>query len=267
MILISIYTATVASVLTTGDFSNRITGPQDLVGYKVGTNYGSTASEYVANYGGMKMALYPSAADTFAALRAGKVTAIILDYPVLVYYSRILNDPGLSLVDAILEYDFVGLAMRQNSTLIPTLNGAIVGLTQGGFSTQLTDKWVGEPKRPPTQAYDFFDTVGLWIWMFFWIIAGVLAFVAKKYCVRKSYKHTSWYGRWGGDEKARQEEDAKDAAAAGRRRFLHFKSLPSTDSFLPYSEGEEETDVDATQTPNLNLSVNPDEEEIESALM
>lgn len=255
-----------ASVLTTGDFTNRITGPQDLVGSKVGTSYGSTAADYVANYGGMNMALYPSGLDTFLALKNGKVPAIILDYPVLVYYSRIYNDPGLTIVESILEYDLIGLATRQNMSLIPSLNGVIVSLTQAGYSNQLTDKWVGQPKRPASQAYDIYDTIGLWIWMLFWVLAGVIAFVAKKYLIKKSYKHTSWYGKWGGDEAARNLEDEEDAAEEDKKRLLTIKHAQSSDSFAEYSEGEE-TDTDPMTPRKRKLSINNEPEDQYETLM
>lgn len=213
MILIAIYTATVASVLTTGDLSNRVVGPQDLIGHKVGSNYGSTAADYVTNYGGMQLVLYPTGKDAFFALKQDKVPAIILDYPVLVYYSRLYNEPGLEIVSSILEYDMIGLAMRPNSTMIQTLNGVIVGLTQTGYSSQLSLKWIGEPKRPMTQAYDVFDTVGLWIWMVFWAICGIVAFLLKKYVVKKNYKHVKWYSALGGDEDAVRKEETEDENA------------------------------------------------------
>lgn len=228
-----------------------------MVGSKVGTNYGSTAAEYVANYGGMNMAVYPSGHDAFMALKQGKVPAIILDYPVLVYYSRIYSDPGLTIINTILEYDFIGLAMRQNQSLIPSLNGVIVSLTQTGYSNQLMDKWVGQPKRPASQAYDIYDTLGLWIWMLFWILCGVVAFLVKKYLIKKTYKHTTWYGRWGGDEIARAEEDVEDAAKDEQKRLLTLRHHKSADSFAAYSDGEEETDTDAASTPvKRQLSLN-----------
>lgn len=233
-----------------------------MVGSKVGTNYGSTAAEYVANYGGMNMAVYPSGQDAFMALKHGKVPAIILDYPVLVYYSRIYSDPGLTIIDTILEYDFIGLAMRQNQSLIPSLNGVIVSLTQTGYSNQLTEKWVGQPKRPASQAYDIYDTLGLWIWMLFWVLAGVIAFVAKKYLIKKSYKHTSWYGRWGGDEIARAEEDVEDAVKDEQKRLLTLRHHKSADSFAAYSDGEEETDTDTATTPvKRKLTLNNGDDE------
>jgi hypothetical protein len=253
VILIAIYTANVASVLTTGDINNRILGPSDLIGVKVGSNFGSTAADYVAGYGGMQLTLYPTSADAFLALKAGKVPAIILDYPVLVYYSRLYAAPGLSIIDNILEYDLVGLAMRQNSTLIPTLNGVIVGLTQTGYSSQLSDKWVGQPKRAVTSSYDFFDTAGLWIWQAFWIFIGVTAFILKKYVIKKTYKKTSWYSSLGGV----QDPDESDGET--KPLISKVRSPRLAQSLSTYSEGEE-TDSDISSPKKLSQSINDDGE-------
>lgn len=240
VILIAIYTATVASLLTTGDINTQITGPQDLIGTKVGSNYGSTAAEYVSSYGGMQLSLFPNGRDAFLALKNGKVPAIILDYPVLVYYSRLYRDPSLTIVDAILEYDLIGLAMRQNSSMIATLNGEIVGLTQTGYSSQLMDKWVGQPKRSSTTSYDIFDTIGLWVWMTFWMVAGLAAFVLKKFVIKKSYKKTSWYKSWGGDDKSLKDEEAKDPAEKPLLSVIDSTS-DLNQSLATYSESDDET--------------------------
>jgi hypothetical protein len=252
VILIAIYTATVASVLTTGDLNNRVLGPQDLIGTKVGSNYGSTAADYVANYGGMQLTLFPSGKDAFLALKHGKIPSIILDYPVLVYYSRLYSEPGLTIVDSILEYDLIGLAMRQNSSFIPTLNGVIVGLTQTGYSSQLSDKWIGQPKRAITTSYDVYDTVGLWIWMLFWAVAGLAAFILKKFLVKKAYKKTSWYESWGGDlaDLPNDDESSKPLLT------LHPKHHDELNqSLATYSEGEEtDAETRSPQLPQLNIN-------------
>lgn len=251
VILIAIYTANVASVLTTGDLNSRIMGPQDLIGLKVGSNYGSTAADYVARYGGMKLVVYPTSHDAYYALRDGQVAAIILDYPVLVYYSRVGATPGMVIIDSNLEYDNIGLAMRQNSSLISNLNSAILGLTQTGYSTQLVDKWIGSPKRSTTQAYDFYDTSGLWIWMSIWCLIAIGAFVLKKYVIKKRYKHLPWYSKLGGEDEAIEEARKHGTFVDGDTTPLLTAPRPqaglSSQTLASYSEGEE-TDSDSTRT-------------------
>jgi polar amino acid transport system substrate-binding protein len=259
VILIAIYTATVASLLTTGDISSRIVGPQDLIGVKVGSNYGSTASEYVAGYGGMQLILFPNAHDAFMALKGGKVPAIIMDYPVLVYYSRLYPDPSMTIVESILEYDLIGLAMRRNSTMIATLNGVIVSLTQTGYSGQLSDKWIGQPKRSSMTSYDFFDTIGLWVWMGFWCIVGVVAFLLKKYVIKKSYKKLSWYSSWGGEESKLPTDDAETpekpllSVRHSRRRYNQL--------LAKYTESEPPSESEAPPSPSTMPSLSIQEEE------
>jgi ABC-type amino acid transport substrate-binding protein len=84
IIIISSFTAAIASALTVSQLESGIQGPEDLPGARVGTVRGATSEAYLRGRRA-KVRTYDSPADALAALGAGKVEAVVYDEPVLRY--------------------------------------------------------------------------------------------------------------------------------------------------------------------------------------
>ena len=84
ILIISSFTAAIASVLTVSQLESRIRGPQDLPGLRVAAVPGSTSEAYLQR---SRIALqpYPTPLACLEAVRAGEVDAMVYDAPVLRY--------------------------------------------------------------------------------------------------------------------------------------------------------------------------------------
>jgi ABC-type amino acid transport substrate-binding protein len=84
VIVISSFTATIASSLTLSQFHSLIRGPDDLRRVRVGTVPGTTSDEYLRSQG-----INPILAESLPAaldqLAAGQVAAVVYDAPLLLY--------------------------------------------------------------------------------------------------------------------------------------------------------------------------------------
>ncbi|MEX2466563.1 MAG: transporter substrate-binding domain-containing protein [Gemmatimonadota bacterium] len=87
IIVISFFTASIASSLTVNQLDSRVSGRQDLPQARVGSLEGAAAVAYLAD-DGVQVTPYPSIPAGLEALAAGELDAFVHDAPILQYYSR-----------------------------------------------------------------------------------------------------------------------------------------------------------------------------------
>jgi polar amino acid transport system substrate-binding protein len=136
-------TSSVTSVMTTLALANQINSLADLPGKTVGVFSGSVAEEF-AGETGLASRAFSGIDDTVAALKDGRVTAIIGDAPVLEYYAHTHPEAAVSVVGAILEPDKYGFGVGLHSPLTRELTVELLGVREDGIVEQLRSRYFGE---------------------------------------------------------------------------------------------------------------------------
>jgi polar amino acid transport system substrate-binding protein len=87
IIVISFFTAAIASSLTVTQLDSRVSGPEDLPQARVGTLEGSAAAAYLDDDGIASLS-FPSIPDGLEALASGGIDAFVHDVPILRYFGQ-----------------------------------------------------------------------------------------------------------------------------------------------------------------------------------
>lgn len=143
IVLVSLLTASFTTTLTINTLKGDINGPGDLPGRKVATVQGSTTETWL-NAKGAKVTPLADVPTCIAALRDGKVQAVVYDAPILQYESAKLNDEKLQMVGPVFERQNYAFALQQDSTLREKLNQALLTMHERGIGIELRKKYFGE---------------------------------------------------------------------------------------------------------------------------
>jgi ABC-type amino acid transport substrate-binding protein len=121
IIIISSFTAAIATALTLGSLKSNIQGPDDLSRVKVGTVQGSTSEEYLQNKR-LSYRNYRDVSDGLSALAAGKIDAMVYDAPILRYRVNTEFKDALQVIPVSFSRQDYGIALPANSLLRETVN-------------------------------------------------------------------------------------------------------------------------------------------------
>ncbi|WP_166646961.1 transporter substrate-binding domain-containing protein [Prosthecobacter fusiformis] len=143
IVLVSLLTASFTTTLTINTLKGDINGPGDLPGRKVATVKGSTAETWLTAKGA-KVQPEATIGECIAALKDGKVNAVVYDAPVLQYEAAKTQDEKLMMVGPVFERQNYAFALQQDSLLRERLNQAILTLQERGVSNELRTKYFGE---------------------------------------------------------------------------------------------------------------------------
>jgi ABC-type amino acid transport substrate-binding protein len=142
IIIISSFTAAIATALTVGQLSAAISGPEDLPGKRVGTVGGSTSEDYLFARG-----ISPRPFDTIEtaldALAAGSLDAVVYDAPVMQYHARRNMDGRVSVLPGVFERQDYALVLPQGSPLREDFNRIILEKTEGDWWQSVLSKYLG----------------------------------------------------------------------------------------------------------------------------
>ncbi len=136
-------TSTVTTVMTTLSLTNEISSLDDLEDRTVGAFTGSVAEEFVIEQG-MERRSYRDIDAAVAALRSGRIDAIVGDAPVLEYFAHTNPDIPLDVVGAIFEPDKYGFALPKGSALRRPVTVAIIGAHESDEIERLRIKYFGD---------------------------------------------------------------------------------------------------------------------------
>lgn len=142
VIAVSILTASLSAVFTVNSLSGEINGSSDLPGRKVATIGGSTAEAWLKKMGAdggpkVQVEAFPTVPDCLAALKNGKVKAVVYDGPILKYYVGVGGGDYFRLVPALFEKNNYGFGLQQGSPLRKRINQALLKLNENGVSEDL----------------------------------------------------------------------------------------------------------------------------------
>ncbi|MDN5787985.1 transporter substrate-binding domain-containing protein [Pseudorhodobacter sp.] len=136
-------TSSVTSVMTTLAITGSINGPADLPGKTIGVFAGSVSEDFAETFG-LHSRSYHGIDEAVAALKAGRVDAVIADAPVLEYYAHIHPEQNLSVVGEIFEPDKYGFAMPLDGDLRKPITIALLGLKEAGIVDELRRQYFGD---------------------------------------------------------------------------------------------------------------------------
>jgi polar amino acid transport system substrate-binding protein len=142
ILIISSFTASIASALTVNQLGTSVAGPGDLPKVKVGTVEPSGGSHYLQRrhlaYRG-----YKDAAAAIDGLAHGEVEAIVYEAPILQYQIKNRPDSGLIVLDGTFDNHGYALALQQNSPLREAINLALLEFVQSDDWTAVLARYLG----------------------------------------------------------------------------------------------------------------------------
>jgi len=154
VIAVSILTASLSAVFTVNSLGGDIKGSDDLPGQKVATIGGSTAETWLKKMGAtggqkVQVEVYPTVPDCLAALKGGKVKAVVYDAPILKYYVGESSGNDFMLVPALFERNNYGFGLQQGSALRKKVNQALLKLSENGVTDDLRHRFHLDDEASP----------------------------------------------------------------------------------------------------------------------
>ncbi|MEO0425054.1 MAG: transporter substrate-binding domain-containing protein [Pseudomonadota bacterium] len=143
IIIISGFTAAIATALTVDRLENTISGIDDLQGRRVITVTGSTSAAYLDDHL-IRHRTRPAVEDAIAALAAGEADAVVYDMPILRYLAATqANDTVRVLPNQFAHQDY-GIALPNGSPLREAINQEILRHTRSAEWERLLATYLGE---------------------------------------------------------------------------------------------------------------------------
>ncbi len=142
IILISGFTAAIASSLTVGELDQGVRGVNDLRGQRVLTLPGSTSAAYLDE----KLVRFQDAESLESALgqvAAGEADALVYDAPILRYLVNAEYPDRLRVLPAVFARQDYGIALPPGSPLREPLNRAILEVIRSPAWDALIDSYLG----------------------------------------------------------------------------------------------------------------------------
>lgn len=145
LIVISSFTAAIASTLTVGGLSGAVQGPGDLHGVRVGTVSASTSASYLQDQR-IGAQLYPRIEDALAALAHGQLDAVVYDAPILQYLVNVQRDSltsRLRVLNGVFDHQSYGLALPDGSPLREDVDRAVLRETESDAWKAILFRFLG----------------------------------------------------------------------------------------------------------------------------
>lgn len=140
IIIISSFTAAIASSLTVRSLDHSIGGPEDLRRHQAAVLAGSTSESYLAGLR-VRTLSFTSLAEAFEALGAGEIDAVVHDRPILQHYAA---ETGTFVLPATFHRQDYGIALPLNSELRQRINVRILNRVPGPWWDRKKEEYLGE---------------------------------------------------------------------------------------------------------------------------
>ncbi len=125
LIVISFFTASVATMLTVSRLESPIQGPDDLPDVRVATVADSTSEEYLRAHH-IPFRAYPEPLDALEAVARNERDAVVYDMPTLRYLSKHELDEPLDVLPRRFDRQNYGIGLPQGSPLRETINRVLL---------------------------------------------------------------------------------------------------------------------------------------------
>jgi polar amino acid transport system substrate-binding protein len=152
----SYYPVQQAIVSTEGSKIAKAKTLADLKDAQFGAQIGTTSADVLEEtvHPSKETKIYSNSNDVVAAIKAGQVDGVVVDYPTSLYMAYV-QVPNGTIVGRLPRppgaQEHFGLVTTKGSALIPCLNKAISELEADGTLKQLQDKWINGSAPPVLQ--------------------------------------------------------------------------------------------------------------------
>jgi polar amino acid transport system substrate-binding protein len=147
----SYYDVNQALVVVEGTPITEATSIADLQQYTLATQLGTTSADLISDYIGTEPAVYQKLADAVAAINAGQVDGLVVDYPTALY----IADPFVQQVkdsivlaqfpnEAVEGGEYFGAVLAKGSSLTECVNLALQEMKADGTLDAITTEWLSE---------------------------------------------------------------------------------------------------------------------------
>jgi polar amino acid transport system substrate-binding protein len=124
---------------------NDITGPDDLAGYVVGAQIGTTGAFAVQEMDGVELSEYDEVGLAFEDLVAGRIDAVVCDTPVAADFAlqREGYREALKIVGEPFTDEYYGIVVQKgNSELLAKINEGLAAVQAEGLDETLETEWL-----------------------------------------------------------------------------------------------------------------------------
>ncbi|MGY8660868.1 transporter substrate-binding domain-containing protein [Bradyrhizobium sp. UFLA05-109] len=143
VVFVAFYTAQLTASLTVQQIRGPINSPQDLVGKRVGTTRGSTATLYL-NEVKAEVREFDKVDDLYKALLDQEIDAVVFDSPALLYYTA-HDGRGLArTVGSVFHREDYGIVFPTGSPLRKHVNEALLALRESDAYQRMHEEWFGK---------------------------------------------------------------------------------------------------------------------------
>jgi polar amino acid transport system substrate-binding protein len=147
----SYYDVNQALVVVNDTPITEATGVADLAAYTLAAPIGTTSADLIESYIGAESAPYQTLADAVAALNAGQVDGIVVDYPTALYIAdpyvqQVKNSTVLAQFpnDAVEGGEYFGTVQGKDSPLTACIDLALQEMKADGTLEAITTEWLSE---------------------------------------------------------------------------------------------------------------------------
>jgi polar amino acid transport system substrate-binding protein len=144
IIIISFFTAAIASSLTVTRLDTRVSGPQDLPQVRVGALAASAALSYL-EADGLRPTAYPSLGEGLDAVEAGEIDTFVHDAPILRFLTREGYQGRVRVLPVTFWEQYYGLALPLGSPQRNGINLVLLDYLASGDWAELQRRYLGEP--------------------------------------------------------------------------------------------------------------------------
>lgn len=142
LFVVSVFVATITSVMTVEAISGSVNSVKDLYGQRIGTIEGSTAAGFLErreidfrSYGGLEALL--------ADFEDGVIEVVVFDAPILSYYAAHDGRDIARMAGSVFLREDYGMVFPTGSPLVEEVNQALLALREDGTYGTIYRKWFG----------------------------------------------------------------------------------------------------------------------------
>jgi len=143
IIVISFFTASIASSLTVTQLDSRITGPEDLPFVRVGALEQSATQVYLEEER-IRATSYSTISDGLRAVEENEIDAFVHDAPILQYYTQIGFRNRVRILSNTFNDQYYGIALPLNSSYRNEMNQIILDYIAGDEWNDLVNRYLGD---------------------------------------------------------------------------------------------------------------------------
>jgi polar amino acid transport system substrate-binding protein len=125
VIIISGFTAAIASALTVGQLDTKVKSPQDLPAVRVGTVGGSTSAQYLED-NAIEYETFDTPLSGLEAIAEGSLDAFVYDAPIIRYLVKIHLSGRVRVLPMTFERQEYGIVLPEGSNLMEPLNRSLL---------------------------------------------------------------------------------------------------------------------------------------------